>query len=186
MMGAAEFAICASALGALAADRNPALRTPAWREAIGHNLCAAASEQGVDPRAIAAIFLNENGAFVLGLHVPAAVGYDVGLCGANSHYQRQRTNMATAMHPFACGQIVGQVLREATLRWGNDWRAVASYWSPREAERGSAAARAYYARWARNYALVGRYFESAKAEQSAALSDATRTETYTPTEGVTP
>jgi hypothetical protein len=154
--------VCTAAVSALAAQRNPALSAPAWRQAVGYNVCAAAAAQAVDPLAIVAIILNENGGFKLGLHMPARKGFDVGLCGANSYYQAHRTNIAVAVHPYACAEIVGQILKENVARYGQSWRAVAAYWSPAAAKAGSAEAWRYYQRWSRNYQLVQTYFAAAR------------------------
>jgi hypothetical protein len=156
-----EFVVCVTAIGALAADRNKDLGTPQWRQAIGHNICAAANAQRVDPRAIAAVVLNENAGFRLGLHMPAARGVDIGICQANSHYQRHRPNIGVAMHPYACAEIAAQVLRENAERYGWTWRAIAAYWSPRQAQAGTQEARNYYERWRRNHAVVDGYFRRA-------------------------
>jgi hypothetical protein len=162
MLTPLEFAICVSAIGALAGERNAQLRSAEWQHAIGHNICAAANAQAVDPMAVAGIILNENGNFVLGLMMPAAKGHDVGLCQANTHYQAHRPALKAALHPYACAEIVAQILRENVERYGKNWRAVAAYWNPRQAEQGTAQAVAYYNRWTRNYGLVQRYFERAR------------------------
>lgn len=159
-----EFAVCVTALTALVGERN-ATYTPQWRSAIATNICAAANNNRVDPRALAAIAMNESGNFDLRLSIPAARGQDLGAFQVNSHYQAHREMTRNAHHPFYGASIAAEILRENVARYGLSWKAIAAYWNPEQAQRGTAQARRYYQRWEQHYRIVERHYERARKAQ---------------------
>lgn len=163
-MTPAEFVVCVTALGALIGERNPAY-DPQWRTAIARNVCAAANSSGVDVRALAAIALNESGNFDLHLSLPAARGRDLGAFQINSHFQAHRQQTSLAHHPYFGASVAAAILRENVARYGLSWKAIAAYWSPAQAERGTVEARRYYQRWEAHYRIVDRHFEAARRLQ---------------------
>lgn len=166
-MTSLEFLVCVSALTSLVGERNTRY-SPEWRVAIAQNVCAAANNSKVDPRALAAIAMNESGNFDLRLSVPAVVGRDIGAFQVNSHFQKHRANLPNAHHPFFGASIAADILRENVARYGMSWKAIAAYWNPSQAERGTPQARRYYARWERHYQIVQRHFDLARVSQRSA------------------
>lgn len=159
-----ELAVCVAALTSLVGERNTTY-TPQWRSAIATNICAAANNSRVDPRALAAIAMNESGNFDLRLSIPAARGSDLGAFQVNSHYQAHRAMTPNAHHPFYGASIAAEILRENVARYGLSWKAIAAYWNPHHAERATAQARRYYQRWEQHYRIVERHFEKARKAQ---------------------
>lgn len=159
-MSPAEFAVCVAALTSLVGERNASYNNE-WRQAIARNVCAAANSAQVDPRALAAIAMNESGNFDLRLSVPAARGQDLGAFQVNSHFQAHREQVRHAQHPFHGAAIAAQILRENVARHGMSWKAIAAYWNPAQAERGTPAAHRYYRRWEQHYRIVQRHFAAA-------------------------
>lgn len=160
-MSPAEFAICVAALTSLVGERNTAY-TAEWRQAIARNVCAAANGAQVDPRALAAIAMNESGNFDLRLSIPATRGQDLGAFQINSHFQAHRDQVRHAHHPFHGAAIAAQILRENVARYGMSWKAIAAYWNPAQAERGTREAHRYYRRWEQHYRIVERHFDAAR------------------------
>jgi hypothetical protein len=161
-MTPAEFVVCVAALSSLVGERNAAY-SPEWRNAIARNICAAANHSRVDPRALAAIAMNESGNFDLRLSVPAARGHDLGAFQVNSHFQAHRALTPKAHHPYYGASIAAEILRENVARYGMSWKAIAAYWNPAHAERSSPEARRYYQRWEAHYRVVDRHFSAARA-----------------------
>jgi len=159
-----EFVVCVAALTSLVGERNAAY-SPEWRTAIARNICAAANNSKVDPRALAAIAMNESGNFDLRLSVPAARGQDLGAFQVNSHFQSHREMTRNAHHPFYGASIAAEILRENIARYGMSWKAIAAYWNPGQAERGTPEAKRYYVRWEKHYRIVERHFDAARKEQ---------------------
>lgn len=161
-MSPAEFAVCVAALTSLVGERNAAYSAD-WRSAIARNVCAAANGAQVDPRALAAIAMNESGNFDLRLSIPATRGHDLGAFQINSHFQAHRDQLRHAHHPFHGAAIAAQILRENVVRYGMSWKAVAAYWNPAQAEQGTPAAHRYYRRWEQHYRIVERHFRAARS-----------------------
>lgn len=160
-MSPVEFAVCVAALTSLVGERNTAYSME-WRRAIARNVCAAANSAHVDPRALAAIAMNESGNFDLRLSIPAARGRDVGAFQINSHFQAHRDQVRHAHHPFHGAAMAAQILRENIARHGMSWKAIAAYWNPAQAERGTPEAQRYYRRWEQHYRIVDRHFDAAR------------------------
>jgi hypothetical protein len=164
-----EFVVCVTALTALVGERN-ASYTAEWRTAIARNICAAANNSHVDPRALAAIAMNESGNFDLRLSVPAARGSDLGAFQVNSYFQAHRDMTRNAQHPFYGASIAAEILRENIARYGMSWKAIAAYWNPAQAERGTPEAKRYYLRWEQHYRIVERHFDAARKAQRFAVA----------------
>lgn len=167
-MTSLEFAVCVTALTSLVGERN-ARYSAEWRTAIAQNICAAANNSKVDPRALAAIAMNESGNFDLRLSIPAVVGRDIGAFQVNSHFQAHRAELPHAHHPFFGASIAADILRENVARYGMSWKAVAAYWNPQQAERATPDARRYYVRWERHYRIVERHFDAARIARRLAF-----------------
>lgn len=160
-MSPGEFLVCVAALTSLIGERNAAY-TLEWRYAIARNVCAAANDAAVDPRALAAIAMNESGNFDLRLSLPAVRGRDLGAFQINSHFHAHRDDVSRAQHPFHGAAIAAQILRENVARYGMSWKAIAAYWNPAQAERGTPEAHRYYRHWEQHYRIAERHFMAAR------------------------
>ncbi len=161
--------ICSAALIASfqAAQPKQAADTRQW---IAANVCAAAHDSGVDPRLLTAYLLTENRGLDIYAIRPAVRGRDHGLFQVNSHYQRHRTHLVNAHHPYYGALIAGQLLEENLKAHGWSWKAFAAYWSAGQATRGTAAAQRYYSRFKRHYDEVDGHFARIRSRFLAAMS----------------
>jgi hypothetical protein len=131
------------------------------RDWIAANVCAAAMDRNVDVRHLVAYMLNENRALDLYAIRPASAGNDHGLFQINSFFQAHRNELQRAHHPYYGATIAADLLVENVKKFGWSWQAFAAYWSPEQARRGTAEAKAYYARFARHYQEVDRHLQRA-------------------------
>ena len=166
--------VCVLGFSLLIAAENRAMdaETRHW---VATNLCAAAHDSGVDPALLGAYLLNENRQVDLWSVRPARVGADHGLFQINSRYQAQRPQVSRAHHPYYGALLAASILQDNLATFGWSWRAFAAYWSPQQAGRGTAQARAYYQRFVAHHARVQRCFARA---QALLVGDATAAEPH--------
>jgi hypothetical protein len=141
--------VCAIALASAIHSAQPKL-SMALREWIAHNVCRAAHDTGTDPVWLGAYMLTENRAIDLWAVVPASCGNDHSLFQLNSCYQHARKDFARVHHPYYGACVAAQILRENLATFGWRWQAFSAYWNPDQSRRGTAAAKAYYARYHAN------------------------------------
>ena len=131
------------------------------RNWIAANVCAAAADRKVDVRHLVAYMLNENRGLDLYSIRPASLGNDHGLFQINSHFQAHRKELPQAHHPYFGATMAADLLLENVKHFGWTWQAFAAYWSPEQAKRGTADAKAYYARFAKHYQEVDGHLQRA-------------------------
>lgn len=157
---------CVLGFSLLIAGQNPAIdkETRQW---IATNVCAASSDSGVDPQILGAYILNENGKFDLWAIGPAIKGRDHGLFQTNSYYQRHRSNLEQAHHPYYGAMIAASIIRENLQKFGWSWKAFAAYWSQQQANNSSPQAVRYYQRLVKNFDIVDKRFQEAQLKIAA-------------------
>lgn len=152
-----EFFICTSSLLSVVTDQ-AGKRSLEYRQAIAHNICAAANAAAFDPITLAALIMGENQRFDVNITMPASAGADQGLCQLNSVHQRERLAGKNPYHPYDCTRVAAQILKFYEVRYKDSWMVIASYWNPLQAKQQTQAARRYFDRWASNYRYIQTHF----------------------------
>jgi fatty-acid desaturase len=171
MVGAELLQLCIHAMTMIANERAPA-QTAAYRHALSHNICVAAQHARIEPSILIALILTENDRLITTQIGPAVQGVDVGLCQINTVAHPEFTRKSNPAHPFDCGVYAANILKKAFSIYGDDWRAIAHYWSPRQAKQQTDGAKQYFMRWNRfhDYTLIKFSFAKAKLNAEMALS----------------
>lgn len=156
-----DLATCLLGMALLASHQNHRLSEPMTTR-IAQGICSASARYHLDPGILAAYALKENAPFKLDEVKPAAVGYDVGLWGVNTHYQGREPLLRYALDPVVGADIAARIVRNNLRHFGYTWQGIAAYWSPRAAERKTYESMRYFVIWKEQYEKAQSYLAVAE------------------------